>query len=150
MKKLLWVLMSLLAAVAIGVVVSAFTRLRSYGLPLILGGIVMTVTISVSGVGNTGLGTLIEIAIVPALIAGLHQFIDQRGGGGEADRHPLLAGGQTQAEGDMGLAGSTRPEGDDVLPPVDLLAGRRCLHRRKVIRSGPVPAPASCSAWGSP
>jgi len=58
----------------------------------------------------------------------------ERGGGGEADRHPLLAGGQTRAEGDVGLAGSTGPEGvmsktclrhDDVLAPIDLLAGRR-------------------------
>ena len=65
-------------ALLIVVVISAFTRLRSYGLPLILGGIVMTVTISVSGVGDTGLGSLIEIALVPALIAGLVALLVHR------------------------------------------------------------------------
>jgi len=33
----------------------------------------------------------------------------ERGGGGEADRHALLAGRQPEAEGDMGLAGATGP-----------------------------------------
>jgi hypothetical protein len=65
-------------ALLIVVVVSAFTRLRRYGLPLILGGIVMTVTISVSGVGDTGLGTLMQIAMIPALIAGLVALLVHR------------------------------------------------------------------------
>ncbi len=61
-------------------IVSSFTRLRRYGLPLILGGIVMAVTIAVSGVGDTGLGTLMEIAIIPSFLAGLlallvHRFV---------------------------------------------------------------------------
>lgn len=41
----------------------------------------------------------------PTFIAGLHQFVDQRGGGGEADRQALLAGGQPETQGDVGLAG---------------------------------------------
>ena len=61
----------------------------------------------------------------------------ERGGGGEADRHPLPAGGQTQAEGDVGLAGSTGPEGvmsqtclrhDDVLARRDPPAAGRFRH----------------------
>ncbi|MFN8125903.1 MAG: MMPL family transporter [Candidatus Nanopelagicales bacterium] len=58
-------------ALLVIVIVGAFTKLRRYGLPFILGGIVMAVTIAVSGVGDTGLGTLMQLAIVPAFIAGL-------------------------------------------------------------------------------
>ena len=36
-----------------------------------------------------------------AFVAGFHQLVDQRGGGGEASRHAFLAGCQTQAEGEM-------------------------------------------------
>ncbi len=38
----------------------------------------------------------------------------QGGGGGKADREPFLAGGQTEPEGDMGLAGAAVAKGDDV------------------------------------
>ena len=41
----------------------------------------------------------------PSLVPGLDQLVDQRGGGGEADRQPPLAGGEPQAEGHVGLAG---------------------------------------------
>ena len=41
----------------------------------------------------------------PPLVPGLDQFVYQGGRGGEADRQPPLAGGQSQAERDMGLAG---------------------------------------------
>ena len=44
------------------------------------------------------------------LVPGLDQLVDQRCGGGEADRQPPLAGGEPQADG------------DDVLTPVDVLA----------------------------
>jgi hypothetical protein len=33
-----------------------------------------------------------------AFVAGFHQLVDQGGGGGEAHRHALLAGGQPQAK----------------------------------------------------
>ena len=39
-------------------------------------------------------------------IPGLHQFMNQGSGREEADGEPLLAGRQTETEGDMGLAGS--------------------------------------------
>ncbi len=67
-------------------------------------------------------GHLLLEAQQPTLVAGFHQLVDQGGGGGEADRHALLAGGQPEAEGHMGLAGAARAEGDDVLAPVDPFA----------------------------
>ena len=57
-----------------------------------------------------------------SLIPGLDQLVDQRGGGGEADRQPPLAGGESQAERDMSLAGAAVAYGDDVLSPVYVLA----------------------------
>ncbi len=48
--------------------------------------------------------------------------MDQGGGGDEADGEALLTGGQPQAQRDMGFARAARPEGDDVLPPVDPFA----------------------------
>jgi hypothetical protein len=63
-----------------------------------------------------------------AFVAGLHQLVDQRGGGGEADGHALLAGGQPEAQADMGLAGSAGPEGDDVLAPLDPFAAGQFQH----------------------
>ena len=38
------------------------------------------------------------------LVARLDQLMNQRGGGGEADREALLAGRQAETEGDVGLA----------------------------------------------
>ena len=69
------------------------------------------------------------------LVPGLDQLMDQRGCGGEADRQPPLAGGQPQAEGDMGLAGPTVADGYDVLTPLYVLAARQLhdqvlVHRR--------------------
>ena len=40
------------------------------------------------------------------LVARLDQLMNQRGGGGEADRETLLAGRQAETEGDVGLAGA--------------------------------------------
>ena len=51
----------------------------------------------------------------PTVVPGLHQFVDQGGGGGEAHGHSPLAGGQAQAQGDVGLAGAAVADGDDVL-----------------------------------
>ena len=44
-------------------------------------------------------------------ISGLHQFMNQGSGREEADGEPLLAGRQTETEGDMGLAGLGMPLG---------------------------------------
>ena len=61
--------------------------------------------------------------------------MNQGGGGDEADGEPLLAGGQAETEGDMGLAGARVAERDDVLAPLDVLApsqfqGHRLVQRR--------------------
>lgn len=59
-------------------VVTVLTGLRRSGLPLLLGGIVMAVTIAVAGVGDTGLGTLMQIAIIPSFLAGLLALLAYR------------------------------------------------------------------------
>ncbi len=56
------------------------------------------------------------------VVAGLHEFMDQGCGGSEADREALLAGGEAEAERDMGLSGAAWPESDDVLAALDVLA----------------------------
>ena len=43
----------------------------------------------------------------PAIVSGLHELVDQGRGGGEAYGHSLLAGGQAQTQGHVGLAGAT-------------------------------------------
>ncbi len=58
-------------ALMIVAAVTALTRLRRYGLPAIMGAIVMTVTIAISGGPAAGLGSLMEIAIIPSFLAGL-------------------------------------------------------------------------------
>ena len=65
-------------------------------------------------------------------IPGLHQFMNQGSGREEADGEPLLAGRQTETEGDMGLAGAAVAERDDVLATLDIFTARQ-LHE-----------PASC------
>ena len=77
---------------------------------------------------------LLEVEQSP-LVPGLDQLVDQRGGRGEADRQSPLAGGESQTEGHMGLAGAAVADGDDVLPPVYVLAacqlhGQVLVHRR--------------------
>ena len=52
----------------------------------------------------------------------LHEFVDQRRGGDEAHREALLAGGEAEAEGNVGLAGAAVAERDDVLLALDVLA----------------------------
>ena len=46
----------------------------------------------------------------------------QGGGGDEAHRETLLAGRQSQAQGDVGLTRAAGTQGDDILPPVDPVA----------------------------
>ena len=71
----------------------------------------------------------------PALVPGLQQFVDQGRGGGEAHRQSPLTGGQTQAQGDMGLAGATIADGNDVLAPFDVLAPGQ-LHDQWLVHRG--------------
>jgi len=46
----------------------------------------------------------------------------------EADGQALLAGGQAEPEGDMGLARAAGPEGNDVLAPFNPLAASQLQH----------------------
>ena len=55
----------------------------------------------------------------PSFVPGLHQLVDQGGGCGEAHGHPALAGGQSQTQGDVGLAGAAVADGDDVFTALD-------------------------------
>ena len=68
------------------------------------------------------------------VIAGLDEFVDQRGGGDEADREALLAGRQAETEGDVGLAGPTVAERDEVLAALDVLAAGELQDQRLVER----------------
>jgi len=45
-----------------------------------------------------------------AFVSGFHHLVDQRRGGGEADREALLAGRQPKPEGNMGLACAAWPK----------------------------------------
>src|SRR6056297_194585 len=74
-------------------------------------------------------------ALEPAIVNSLHEFVDQGRGGGEADLPALLAGGQTEPEGDVCLARAARSQSDGILPAVDELAacqlhGQRLVERR--------------------
>ena len=67
-------------------------------------------------------------------IPGLHQFMNQGSGREEADGEPLLAGRQTETEGDMGLAGSAVAERDDILTTLDVFASRQLQNQHLVER----------------
>ncbi len=73
-------------------------------------------------------GHLLLQAQEPAFVAGLHQFVHEGGGGGEADGEALLAGGQAESESNVGLSRAARAEGDDVLPSLDPLAAGQLEH----------------------
>ena len=68
------------------------------------------------------------------VIAGLDEFVDQRGGGDEADRETLLAGRQAETEGDVGLASATVAERDEVLAALDVRAAGQLQDQRLVER----------------
>lgn len=58
-------------ALLFAALLAAFTKLRRYGLPMLLGGLVMAVTFAVSSTGSdTDNGQLVLNAIVPAVLAG--------------------------------------------------------------------------------
>jgi hypothetical protein len=70
--------------------------------------------------------------------------VDQGGGGGEADRKALLAGGETQAERDVGFAGAGRSSG--ILPGIkkakrsSTIAFIRGIARMLSLQDATVPA----------
>ena len=58
----------------------------------------------------------------------------QTGGGGETHRESALAGGQTQPQGHVGLAGAAVADGDDVLPALDVFTPGQFHHQHLVQR----------------
>jgi len=64
----------------------------------------------------------------PAFVTGLHQFADESGGSGEADREALLAGSQAETQGCVRLAGAARTKRDDILSALDPFAARQFQH----------------------
>jgi len=80
------------------------------------------------------LGQLPLAAQQMLLVAGLHQFIDQGGGGYKGHRQALLAGRQSQPEGDMSFARAAGAKRDDILPALDPLAPRQFQHHHFVER----------------
>ena len=67
-----------------------------------------------------------------ALVTRLHELVDQRGRRGERDREALLAGCQSESQGDVRLAGAGVAERDDVLPTEDVAAARQLQHEHLV------------------
>ncbi len=63
------------------------------------------------------------------LVAGLDQLVDQGCRGGEADREALLTGGQSQPEGNVGLAGAAVADRDDVLAAGDVFRAGKLQHQ---------------------
>ena len=55
-------------------------------------------------------------------VPGLDQLVNQSSGGGEAHEQSPLTRSQTETDGDMGLAGATVAESDDVVAALDVLA----------------------------
>lgn len=65
-------------ALVLVAVVATATRARRYGLAVILGGVVMAVTTAVMGGANPATTTLLQVALVPALLAGLLALVFAR------------------------------------------------------------------------
>ena len=59
----------------------------------------------------------------------------QRCCGGEAHRHPALARGQAQSQGDVGLAGAAVADGNDVLTALDVFATGQ-FHQQGLVHRG--------------
>ena len=51
---------------------------------------------------------------------GLHQFVHQGSGRGEAYRHSPLADGQGQSQRDVGLAAAAVVDGDNAIPVLEV------------------------------
>ena len=67
-----------------------------------------------------------------SFVARFHQLMHEGGRGGEGDAEPLLAGGKTESQGDMRLAGAGIAERDDVLAAQDELASSELEHQHLV------------------
>ena len=70
----------------------------------------------------------------PSLVPSFHHLVHQGCGGGETHGHPALAGGQTQSQGHVGLAGAAVADGDDVLTALDVFAAGQLHHQGLVQR----------------
>ena len=66
-------------------------------------------------------------------VPGLHEFVDQGGGGGEAHGQPPMTGGQ--AQGDVGLAGAAISDGDDILPVLEVFTPGQ-FHDQGLVHRG--------------
>ena len=72
-------------------------------------------------------------ALQAAFVDGPDEFMDESSGSGEAYFPALLAGRQTQSQGDMGFTCAAWPQCDDILAPVDeLTAGQ--LHGQDLVQ----------------
>ena len=78
-----------------------------------------------------GLQVALELEKTP-FITSLRQLVHQGRRSGERNGEALLAGGQPQGQGDMGLAGAAVAECDDVLPAQDELAAPQLQHQHLV------------------
>ena len=70
----------------------------------------------------------------PHLVPCLHKLVHQGRSSGEANRQSLLAGGESESQGDVRLAGSAVAYGYDVLTTLDVLAARELRHELPVHR----------------
>ena len=68
-------------------------------------------------------------------VGSLDQFVDQGGSRREANLQTLLAGRQSEPQGDVGLAGAARAQGDDVLAPIDEGAAGQ-FHGQGLVQRG--------------
>ena len=84
-----------------------------------------------------------------AFIAGFHEFVDESGSRGEGNTVSLLAGGQSQGQGSVGLAGTRGPKRNAVLALVDPFAARQLENQRLVERglSGEVEGIETFGLW---
>ena len=67
-------------------------------------------------------------------VPGLHHLVDQCCCGGETHGHAPLAGGQSQPQGHVGLAGAAVANGDNVLPALDVFTACQFHHQGLVQR----------------
>src|SRR5690606_9255031 len=84
---------------------------------------------------------LLEAQKTP-FVASLHHLADESGGRDKADCQALLAGGQTETEGDMSFARAAGSERDDVLAALDPFTARQFqyLHLVELRNGGEVEA----------
>ena len=77
-------------------VLAAFTKLKAYGLPFALGGIVMGVTIAAAGDADAAMDSSMQVAILPMLLSGFVTLVIYR------------------------LVNAVSPKTDDEEPPADM------------------------------